>query len=221
VKYFESFLKLMKRLIKLENYRECFTVKEGDINSGVEGSKSFQNPPKFQKIKNLTLNYSAGQEWSGMSDKGDLNTEVLARYISRYVGAERFTCRLRKDNFSAQEALVWMKSFASMPSLRCLDIEFLNCEVGEMELMAIAYGLSQTTQLKSICFKFAQKTPISIDFLIQFIRKVVRIDNLEKFDIYFRMRSLSSTEISQLENTFSGSPNIHSSLGKHSFHLYK
>lgn len=221
VKYFESFLKLMKRLVKLEAFREYFALKKGDTKYGVECSQSFQNPPKFSKIKNLELNYSADQQWSGMSDNGDLSTELLACYVSRYVRAENFKCRLRKNYISAQDAFIWMKSIASMPSLKHFDIELLNCEIGEMELMTIAYGLSQSTKIKSVCFRFLQKTPISTEFLMQFMNQVVKINNLQKFDLYFRMRALSSSEISQLENAFSSFSNIHSSSGKHSFRLYK
>jgi len=220
VKYYESFLKLMKRLVKLESFQEYIAIKKGTLNYGVEDSKGFQNPPKLRKIKYIEMTYSAGKEWSGMNESGDVGTQLFANYVASYVDVERMKCKLRKSSFSSQDILIWMKSFTSMLSLKHLDVELLRCEIGDIELTAIAYGLFQNKHLKSIRLKFIQKTLISIDYIDQFITTVSRMNNLENFDLYFRMQTLPPSEISLLKNTFSRFSNINYSFGKHTFHLY-
>jgi len=63
VEYYDSLVKLMKRLTKLENYQEYMTIKKGIPNYSTGYSESFKNPPKFLKIKTLGLYYSAAREW--------------------------------------------------------------------------------------------------------------------------------------------------------------
>jgi len=90
-----------------------------------------------------------------------------------------------------------------------------------MELMAFAYGLSQIPHLKSIRFKFIQKSPFEIDLIQQFIEKILRIENIDKFDFYFRKQIILARDVYRIEKMFSQFPNVHCSFGHQSLHLSK
>jgi len=125
VEYYDSLVKLMKRLTKLENYQEYMTIKKGIPNYSTGYSESFKNPPKFLKIKTLGLYYSAAREWSGMGENGDEGMESFARYISRHVALETFKGKLIKSYIPYQDILLLMKNFKLMLSLKHIDFEFL------------------------------------------------------------------------------------------------
>jgi len=63
VKYYDSVLRLMRRLSKLKHYKDYITIKKGIPNYDVGYSQSFKNPPKIKSVKSLEFNYSAGKEW--------------------------------------------------------------------------------------------------------------------------------------------------------------
>jgi len=185
--YFQIFLLLMRKLRKLEYYKDYMTTKDGIPNNDYSfNSNKINNIPKRPQLKHLDLMHSAPKEWSSMADHGDDNHDFLIQYFSSYPGLESYKLKLVKTSFQSQDMLLLSKCFVSFVNLRHFDIEFLNCEIDDLKFGICMYSLSQIPQLKYIRFKIIQKTQISIDYIEKSIEKVSNMINLEKFDFYFR-----------------------------------
>ena len=58
--------------------------------------------------------------------------------------------------------------------------------MGDQELMVVAYSLTLVPQFKETRIKFIQSSPISIEAIEQFVDKICKMKNIEKFGLYFR-----------------------------------
>jgi len=68
---------------------------------------------------------------------------------------------------------------------------------------------------------FSLKTRISIDYIEKSIEKVSNMNNLEKFDFYFRKQIIPARERTRLEKVFSQFKNVHCNFCPQSLHIYK
>jgi len=53
----------MRRLTKLQHFKEYITNKKGIPNADLSFNQVFSNPPKILGIKSLEMVYSAPREW--------------------------------------------------------------------------------------------------------------------------------------------------------------
>ena len=56
-------MKVMRRLIKLEHFKDHTTNKKGLPNADFSFNQGFSNPPKIPRIKSLEMVTSAPREW--------------------------------------------------------------------------------------------------------------------------------------------------------------
>jgi len=53
----------MRRLKKLEIYKDCSTSKKGTPNTDLSFAHSYCNPPKNKKLRVIEMVYLAAREW--------------------------------------------------------------------------------------------------------------------------------------------------------------
>ena len=61
--YFKIFLTLMKKLRKLESYKDYMTIKDGIPNADFFSTNNLGVVPNIPQIKHLDVMYSASKEW--------------------------------------------------------------------------------------------------------------------------------------------------------------
>jgi len=86
------------------------------------------------------------------------------------------------------EAIVSLSSL--LPKLnetREVVLEFLSCDLGELEIDVLADGLANCTQIEQLSFKVIQKFADAFtDSICKFAECIANLSNLKKFNIYFR-----------------------------------
>jgi len=219
--YLGTFIVLMKKLKKLESFKDYMTLKKGALSAEFFNVENMSAFPKIPRIRNLEMIYSSCKDWAQMGEEGYFATQIMKQYISSHPSLERFKVRLIRNSFFAQDTLEFMKTFALMPHFRHLDFEFLNCSLSDDELALFFYGLTFIRQVKYVCLKVIQNVPISIEYIERFIAMVSNMPNIEKFDFYFRKIMISRTELSQYERAFSRFQNVQCSFCPQSVHIFK
>jgi len=158
---------------------------------------------------------------SEIGENGDIGIELFSRYMECHTNLESFKGKFIRSRFLYQDIMALLQSFGSLPHFKHLDLEVLNCQIGDTELVAFVYGLSKIPQLKSVSFKVIQNSPLSMDYIEKFIEKVSSMENLEKFDFYFRKQTFFKRDLPRIENKFKQFKDVQCSCSPQSIYLYK
>ncbi len=78
---YQRFVGLMKKLRKLESYKEYFTVNGGICTDFYNPNHNYPCLPRLPKMKNIEFMYSVGKEWYFLFQKNcfDFFLEVSKR----------------------------------------------------------------------------------------------------------------------------------------------
>jgi len=64
IQYFHAYIAVMKKLRKLESYKDYITVKNGITNNDLfDAQHDLLSLPKIRKMKNLQIIYDVAKEW--------------------------------------------------------------------------------------------------------------------------------------------------------------
>jgi len=152
---------------------------------------------------------------------GSLIAESYGRFVSSHLNLEKLKCKLIRNHLLFREILTFLTCFKPLLHFKHFDFELLNCQIGDQEILLIAYGLSQTPQLKHIRFKVIQSSFLSIECIEQCVEKFANTKTLESFDLYFRKLSIFTRDIPRLERLFSRFENINCSFSPQSVWISK
>jgi len=215
------FMTLMRKLRKLEYYKDYTTIAKGISNTDFYELLNYGDLPKIPQIKHFELTYSAPKDWSSMGENGDESNKVIKQYIERHINMEMFKLQLIRTSFMAEDILNLFQAFVPLANFKHLKFEFLSCGLGDMELAAFIYGLSQIPQLKYFQLKIIQSSPISMEYIEKFVDKLCSMNNLEKFDLYFRKQYISNRDVARIKNMFSRFKNVQCSCSPQSLYVEK
>ena len=85
----------MKKLRKLEYYKDYTTLKKEGTNNGYYELQSYGGiPKKIPQIKHIDMTYSSPKDWSSMGDHGDALDQMSKQYIESHSNLESFKIQL-------------------------------------------------------------------------------------------------------------------------------
>jgi len=175
------------------------------------------------QTRDITLS-SAG-EWANrevqeMMDRGK-RMELIKMGAQMLLGIEKVRF-LRMKALTNFEEIVNFFTFASfLTTLSHLEVQSLNCQLSDLEVFAIADGLSKVRHLKYFSLKVFQKPGLSEECIEQLARVLAKLDNLLNFDVYFRRLGMHPQGIKDLGNRIQSFGDIECSCSKESIHIFR
>jgi len=209
------------------------TLKKGALRNNVAESESSDKPFLKRKVrKNSTIEsktvdivFASAGEWANKEikeivdkEKQKENMEVAAQMI---LGLETLRIVVIKTYVNIEDIVNFFTLTTFIPTLSHFEIEYLNCQISDMEVMAFAHSLPKAKYLKYFSFKVIQKPGLSEDCIIQLANVLSRLENLTKFDIYFRRLGFHLRAIKDLGNRIENFGNIQCCCSKESIHIYR
>jgi len=204
----------------LESIKYYGIVQKGTLRNEIIDQKQTPKIYKFPRIKFLDATFSVPGEWANMGIENDLN-EQLTKSFDGFPQLQVLRLKLIKTMSNYHEILNILTAVSTLQNIHHLDFEYLNCRISDMEVIAFVQGIVKITQLKSFRLKVIQNFDISEDCIEKVAGVLSRLDNLTKFDLYFRKLSLHPRAIVELGKRIEGFGNISCSCSKESIYIYK
>jgi len=210
----------LSRLRLLENIKVYSTLKKGAIRDEISHQPK-KKSVKSSRIKSIDVAASATGQWANMGIEMDQTVKDIKKHLEIYPNFKIMKIKSMKIPANYDAFLIFFTVMSHFPSLQHLDWEFLNCQISDFELIAIAQGLPKVQQLKSFSLKVIQNSMLSEDCIEKVASVISRLDNFSKFDLYFSKLSLHPQAIKELGKRIESSGNVRCSCSKISLHIYK
>jgi len=214
----ESFY--LSRLRLLENLQSYTTLRKGTIRD--EAPQLKKNLRKPYKIKSLDVTSSATGQWASMGMDKNHSLQALKQVLGIFPHLETMKLKLIKIPSSFEGILTFFDVVSFLPNLHCLEWEFLNCHISDLEVIAFAQGLAKIQQIKYFSLKVIQNLSISEDCIEKVACAISRLPHLSKFNLYFRKLSIHPRGILELGKRIENfGENIQCICSKESIYIYK
>jgi len=214
----------------VKNVKLYETLKKGAFRNHATQPEKPEKPVKNRKIrrniannnKTLDIVFASPGEWE---NKQTIDQEKIMDFLKIIalvmLGLEKLRTLTIKKYTNFEEILNSFKIIALVPTLFHLESEYLNCQLSDMEVLAFAQGLLKAKQLKYFSLKVIQKPGISEDCIIELANFLSRLENLTKFDFYFRRLGFHPQAIRDLGSRIESFGNIQCCCSKESIHIYR
>jgi len=214
----------------LRNRKIYETLKKGAHRSNAAETEKLEKPLKIRKIRRraspesmtLDLTFASTGEWANKEiiDKEKLR-ELMKGLAAIVLGLEKFRICKIKTPSNFEDIINFLTLISYVTTLYHVEFDYLNCQLSDMEVMAFAHGLTKAKQLKYFSLKVIQKPGLSEDCIEQLALVLSKLDNLSKFDVYFRRLGLHPQSMRDLDNRIEGFGNIQCCCSKESIHIYR
>lgn len=174
----------LSRLRLLENIKIYSTLRKGAIRDEIS-HKPRKRSVKSSRIKSIDVAASATGQWANMGIEMDQTVKDIKKNLEIYPCFQKMKLKSMRIPANYDSFMIFFTVVSSFPSLQHLDWEFLNCQISDMELVAIAQGLSKVKQLKDFSLKVIQNSSISEECIEKVALVISRLENLSKLDLYF------------------------------------
>jgi len=213
---FDNCLHRLKRLEKLKIY-------EALQKGAIKNNDCAEITPKARKIhaRNIDMTFSSVGEWGSKGIEKDIQMENFATLAQKVPQVERVRFQIIKTAVNYEDVLEFFEICALIPSLIHIEYELLNSQISDMEIGAIVHGLIKAPKFKYFSLKVIQKPGISEDCIEKFACVLSRLDNLSRFDIYFRKLGFHPQSIKDLGARIDSLENIQCSCSKESIHIFR
>jgi len=211
-----------RRLKYLKSIKTYEALKKGALKNFGSNLNDIQKF-RFQKIRDIDVTLSSAGEWASkeIMAETDKQTQLVKTVLKVFQHLERIRfCFIKKvANFEDLVHLLYLT--AIVPSFSQIEYEFLNCQINDMEVFSLAHGLSKIKSLDYFALKVVQKPGISEDCIEKLAFVLSKLDNISKFDIYFRRLGIHPRAIQDLRNKIENFGNIQCICSKESIHMYR
>lgn len=177
--------------------------------------------PKMPRLKEYHCKKGAKTGWTAMTAGIG---EFLPSYIYSYPYA--FDPVVMNSEFvkyvvSTEAALAFNSVLPHFKSLKLLKLVFVSCNLTDLEVMILAEGIGKCKQIEEATFTVIQKPEISWECYCKAAEFISKLNNLKKFDIYFRRLNVSSFEVKQIKTALEKLNNTKYILQNQSLHIYR
>jgi len=195
-------------------------VKDGTIHS--EGPpKITPKPLRMPRIKRMELSVAMNTGWVSVQSGPEEDPSPHFRFSGECKNLKEFVCKYRGITISSEFMIGFMKVIIEKESLRLVDLEFLNCHLGDQETMILAFQILKLAQVKRISLKVIQYPNISEICVINLVTAFSRLENLDHFDVFLRRLSIEDENLIQLVDRINQLNNIKCVISKQSLHIFK
>jgi len=209
----------LKWLEKIKLYQ---SLKKGAIKNEVSDSNQRKpNSRRVCKLRCLEVAFSISREWSNMGTESDPSGQATVDFFSGQTKLQQLKIKMMKIPVNFEGILLFFPAISPSKNLHHLEWEFLNCRVTDMEIIAFAQGLTKARQLEYFSLKVIQNSNVSEDCIEKIVEVMSKLDNLSKFDLYFRKLNLPPKGILELGKRILYLPNIDCSCSKESIHIFR
>jgi len=205
----------------LESLKYSGLLQKGTLKNEILEKELTSKIPTFPKIKKIEAMFSIPGEWADMGIENDFNEQLLTKIFEGFPQLQVLKLKSIKTMSNYHETLNMLAAMSTLQNIHHLEFEYLNCRISDMEVIAFAQGLMKIKQLKSFCLKVIQNFDISEDCIEKVADVLSRLENLTKFDLYFRRLRLHPQAIIELGKRIESFGNISCSCSKESIHIYK
>jgi len=217
----------------LNHIRYYDTLKKGALRNKVtefeESNKPFlkrkTRKNTHNESKTLELIFASTREWANKeikeTEEKEKQKQGMKAAAQMIAGLEKFRLFLIKTLTNFEDIVNIFIFVNFIPTLSHLEVEYLNCQISEMDVMAFAHGLTKVKYLKYFSLKVIQKPGLTEDCIEQLVVVLSRLDSLSKFDVYFRRLGFNPRGIQDLGNRIEAFGNIQCCCSKESIHIYR
>jgi len=156
-----------------------------------------------------------------MEGEKDFDSQLKSQILRAIPLLQRMKVKLIRVPPKYEDIVNTFTAFSFLPNLRQLEIEYLNCQLKDLDMVAYVQGLSKMKQLEYFSMKVLQNPSISEECIERFAEVSSKLDTLPSFDFYFRKLSLPPRGILELGKRIQSFPNLQVSCGKESLHILK
>jgi len=175
---------------------------------------------KTFKLQSLDLTFSAIGEWANVGGT-DQNKAIFTKISERFPQLQSLRIMVIKTIFNYESIMHSILILQSFARINKIQYEFLNSQISDVEIIAFAHGLMKVKQLKVFSIKVLQKGGISEECIEKFAGILSNLDNLQKFDLYFRKLDIHPQGIVDLGTRIQNFKNIQCSCSKESIYIYR
>jgi len=220
-------------LKRLNNIRFYQTLKKGALRNTVAESEDSDKPFLKRKVrKNSTIKsktvdivFATAGEWANKEIKEIVDKEKQKESMKvagqMILGLKTLRIVAIKTYINIEDIVNFFTLTTFIPTLSNFEIEYLNCQISDMEVMAFAHSLPKAIYLKYFSFKVIQKPGLSEECIEQLAIVLSKFESLTKFDIYFRRLGLHPRAVQDLGNRIENFGNIQCCCSKESIHIYR
>jgi len=220
-----EFQRNCQRILGLEELKLVFR-KTGKLNNvQATGIDPVHIHPRSNKnLKKLSISSGVSSGWFSLNteDGNEKNNIVFFKDMTVPINLEHVTFKFSGLPSTIELYGMLTKVFPLLTKLRYLSLEFLNCKLGDFEVIELAQILSKASQIKQLTLKIIQYPSISKDCIFYLAKTLGNMQNLAKFDIYLRRLSLDDEELNELMECLSNMRELRCILfQKQSLHFSK
>jgi len=195
-------------------------AKDGTIHS--EGPPKIEAKPlRTPRIKRMEMNVGMNTGWVSVQSGPEEDHSPHFRFAGECKNLREFVCRYRGLTISSEFMFGFMNIILEKDSVRLVEIEFLNCHLGDQEIMVLAYQILKLVQVKRLSLKVIQYPNISEMCIINLITAISKLNNLEHFDVFLRRLSIEDETAIELVDRINQLNNIKCVKSKQSLHIFK
>jgi len=176
---------------------------------------------KLLTLKDFSLRLGPKTGWTSITDGSGKFLSAFIESFEKSLNPIKFALAIERSLLATETVTSLVNVLPRLENLRNLFLEISKCKIGELELMILAEGFKECTQLKRLTFKFNDYSYISIDCLAKFAHVMSELNFLNKFDIFFRKLSYPEEERVKLINDLRRIESINFVLTKESLHVYR
>jgi len=210
------------KLKSLENYKYYASFKHGDIRNELARPQRKLKWIKEFKIKNMDLSLSVPGEWENQGMESSQDDEMLRQLFEKHTQLQKLSIKAIKTFTNYENLIGFMTAISAAKTLRHFGFEFLNCKIEDMHVIAFVHCITKMKQLHSFSLKVLQNPNISEECLERVTSVLLKLENLSRFDLYFRRLNLAPQEILELGNRIQNLfGNVECACSRGSIHIYK
>jgi len=219
-KFENRFMECNRYHQKLEELIMFHSVKKGTLKEEYNYSVpdlSYRLP----LLKKLDIVCSVSSEWESKTGENSSPAEdYCTDWMARFPNLQEITIRFI-NAMDLNEMISGINILTTVPHLKTLNYEALSCRMGDMELMAILFGVTKMKQIKNLNFKLIQRSFVSEMVMAKFIEIVSKQENIENFNVYFRRLDLPEQILAQFVDDVCRMNNVNCERYKGSLHFYR
>jgi len=204
----------------LEELNMFHSVKKGTLKEEYNYSAPFLNY-RLPLLKKLSIVCSVSSEWeSKTGENSNLAESYCSEWMARFPNIEEMTMKFI-NAMDTNEIVSGFSILTTIPHLKTLNYEALSCRIGDMELMAILFGITKMKQIKNLNFKLIQRSTVSEMVIAKFVEIVSKQENIENFNIYFRRLDLPDQILAEFVNDICRMNKVKCERYRGSLHFYR